>query len=60
MPGTRDLTGMYTCLEVLQLRVPCERRRSLRITSTAQAGLCDGTLLLTFWTRTGSCCRLRG
>jgi hypothetical protein len=27
--------------------------------STARAGLCGGTLSLTYGTRTGSCCRLR-
>ncbi len=50
--GTRDLTGMYKCLEILQLRAPFERRCSLRIVSTAQAGLCGGTMSLTYWTRT--------
>ncbi len=59
VPGSRDLTGMYTCLEVLVLRALCERRRSLRMASTAQAGLRGGTLSLTFRTRTGSCGWLR-
>ena len=59
VPGSRDLTGMFTCLVVLQLRAPCERRRSLDMTSIARVGLCSGTLSLTFYTRTGSCCLVR-
>ncbi|CAL8468449.1 g7989 [Coccomyxa elongata] len=59
MLGSRDLTGMYAFLEILQLRAPGERCCSLGIASTAQAGLCGGTLSLAYGTRTGSCCRLR-
>ncbi|CAL8470198.1 g9740 [Coccomyxa elongata] len=60
MPGSRDLTNIYACLEVLQLRAPGERCCNLGIASTAQAGLCGGTLSLAYGTRTtGLCCRLR-